>query len=187
MNRKNKVIEGGHMAVCCPSDSSVLLQDPECPLAPACWVLISSASLVFQCVQAASQELGATGNSRLFISNVACKWLYLECHSTVEGNPYPWHPAPFQIYREPEAQLLKCFSKVSVLISTWQKHLQTGGHLGLGVMLLQLYQPQEWSCRWFHWTSQAGIVCCSFHLDSAHVEGPLVWMASQWEIKLSCP
>lgn len=34
---------------------------------------------------------------------------------------------------------------------------------------------------------ESGVVCCSFHLDSALVEGPLVWVASQREIKLSCP
>lgn len=41
---------------------------------------------------------------------------------------------------------------------------------------------------WLHimGSFKSGIVDCSFHLGSALVVGPLVWVASLQEIKLSC-
>lgn len=73
---------------------------------------------------------------------------------------------------------------------TQQKPQQAGGHLGLGAGLFDCTShKRELPMVWLHITGcfKSGIVDCSFHLDSAPVVGPLVWVASQQEIKLSCP
>lgn len=85
---------------------------------------------------------------------------------------------------------MKCFSKVSVLISNLTEATVGRWPFGTGscavttvpAVRVKLQMVSSHVTGWF----ESGVVCCSFHLDSTLVEGPLAWVASQREIKLSC-
>lgn len=72
-------------------------------------------------------------------------------------------------------------------MSSSKKPLQAGGHLGLGCLSVPAMR-RKLPVAWLHimGSFKSGIVDCSIHLGSALVVGPLVWVASLQEIKLSC-
>lgn len=146
------------------------------------------------CVPAASQEPGAKGAFSAVSVQCGSQLTVFRVPWSCQGKSLPLAPftAPVtQLKRGTRGSFLKCFSKVSVFISDLTEACAGRWPLGTGSCAvttvpamrveLQMVSSHVTGCL------ESGVVCCSFHLDSTLVEGPLVWVESQQEIKLSCP
>lgn len=169
---KNRGVEGGRAAVCClvSRSSGAWLARPVQDIPQHRWdeFFCPRGRLALWCVPAASREPGET------LGHFCPMWLVNESAIQLPREfPFPGALPCSRCMPEEQGNHRPTFGSVSL---EFPFSFPTSQRAKLQMALSPITACLE-----------AGVACCSSHLDSALVEGPLAWVASQQEIKLPCP